>query len=399
MGRTLNVCKVWDADYPWDVRVEKVASTLTSSGCAVHLAARNKGRLPIREERSEATVHRLPSWRWVPHAVDKASTFPAFVNPRWLRHIWSVARRSRADVILCRDLPLAPACIVVARALGIPVVLDMAENYPAMLESMRSTGRGGPLDAVVRNPRFARWVERWTLKRVDGVMVVVDESGDRLVAEGVAREKIAVVSNTPPLNRLAAQQADHEPGEPLRVVYLGLVEAQRGIETLLDAMAILRREQQAIHLVLYGDGVDAPHFRARASELGLTAPFVEFRGRVPNATALSALPAAHVGVIPHWSDESWNTTVPNKLFDYMAAGLAVVTSDAAPCERIIRTTGAGLVYHDRDAADLADKLRLLQDAAVRKQAAARGRAAIAATYNWERDSDRMMALLERAARR
>src|SRR5207253_1930654 len=91
----------------------------------------------------------------------------------------------------------------------------------------------------------------------------------------------------------------------------------------------------------------------------------------------------HVGVVPHWRDESWNTTVPNKLFDYMASGLAVLTSDTAPCARIVQTSNAGLVYHDRDAADLAAKLRMLEDPELRAQSGACGRAAFPFAFDRE----------------
>src|SRR5689334_6361583 len=111
MHRALRICKVWDADYPWDVRVEKITGTLTERGCSVHLAARNVARLPVREERREGTVHRMRPWTWLPSAVDKAAMFPFFASPRWLGHIRNVAKTAGADVILCRDLPLAPACI------------------------------------------------------------------------------------------------------------------------------------------------------------------------------------------------------------------------------------------------------------------------------------------------
>ena len=128
-------------------------------------------------------------------------------------------------------------------------------------------------------------------------------------------------------------------------------------------------------------------------------PYVEFKGRVPNPQALAALRSAHVGVVPHWGDESWNTTIPNKLFDYMACGLVVLTSDTKPCARIVEGSSAGLVYHDRDPADLAAKLRAVEDPERRERYGACGRAAIASTYHWERDADRMLALLERAASR
>src|SRR5688572_32489493 len=127
----MRICKIWDGDYPWDVRVEKVARSLTEAGHEVHLVARNRQRLPVHERLAEAHVHRLKPWRFLGQRLDAMTMFPAFFNPRWLSSILSTARASRAEMLLVRDLPLAPTAIWVGRLLRIPVVLDMAENYPA----------------------------------------------------------------------------------------------------------------------------------------------------------------------------------------------------------------------------------------------------------------------------
>jgi glycosyltransferase involved in cell wall biosynthesis len=391
--RNLSIVKVWDADYPWDVRTEKVCRALTEAGHDVHLVARNNSRRPTVERLPEATVHRLAPLRAVPRRLNTASMFPAFFNPRWLRAIERVARANRADLIICRDLPLAIAAIRIARRLGIPMVLDMAENYPAMLRSQWGTGRMGLMDLFVRNPTVARQVERWVLPRVDGVMVVIEESGERLEWEGVPRERLAVVGNTPPRGRLQDAAATHAAG-PLEVVYLGLLELNRGLATLLDAMAHLAQQHAAARLTVIGDGVDGDAVREHANRLGLTPRTVVFRGRVPNAEALSALPKAHVGVVPHWKDPNWDTTIPNKLFDYMAAGLAVVTSNAAPAARVVTRVGCGYVHQDRDPRDLARVLGILGDPAIRRSAAARGRNAIRTEYYWERDVERMLDLIQ-----
>jgi glycosyltransferase involved in cell wall biosynthesis len=389
----LSICKVWQAEYPWDVRAEKIARALTRAGHRVSLLARNRTGLPEVEQRLEARVHRLAQWRWAPKWLDAAATLPAFFNPRWLQHIARVARDTRADVILCRDLPLAIPSILVAKRLNISVVLDMAENYPAMLESRRLTGRSRPWDSIVRNPGLARLIEEWALPRVDGALVVVEEARARLLSMAVPPQGIALVSNTPPLSRLESRPATQLGSDVLRAVYLGRVEAQRGIGTLLEAAALLRAEAFPLALTIYGDGVDLPCFQQRAKALALEPPTVVFRGQVPNAVALAELADAHIGIVPHWKDECWDTTVPNKLFDYMAAGLAVVTSDAVPAKRIVEACGCGVVYQNRDAADLARALRQLRDATVRCVAANRGRVAIRTTYHWERDVDRLLALL------
>ena len=385
---------IWDAEYPWDVRVEKIARTLTDAGHAVHLVARNRRGDRTTERLPEGTVHRLAPLRWAPRSLNAASMFPAFFNPRWIRAIARTARNVGADVILSRDLPLAIPAVLAGRSVGIPVVLDLAENYPAMLRSRWEAGRMRPIDVLLRNPALARLVERWVLPRADHVLVVVEEAGPRLVASGLAPDRLTVVSNTPPVARIVPRtRPSGDPQRPLHLVYLGLMEEPRGVRILLDAAAGLARRGVPYRLTLFGAGRELSDFRAHARALGLANSQADFRGHLPNTEALAALTDADVGVIPHYADESWHTTVPNKLFDYLAAGLAVVTSDARPAARIVRDTGAGLVYRHPDAGNLERAIVQLTDPEFRRACVWRGQLAVRNTYNWERDTTRLVSAL------
>jgi glycosyltransferase involved in cell wall biosynthesis len=251
----MRVCKIWDGDYPWDVRVEKVARSLTDAGHEVHLVARNRQRLPERERLTEAEVYRLKPWPLLGKSLDAATMFPAFFNPRWLYTISRTARASRADVILVRDLPLAPSAIFAGRLLGIPVVLDMAENYPAMLRGRVQLGVHGRADGLLRNATAAAAVERWVLARIDHVLVVIEESRDRLRALGVEDDRVTVVSNTPSLSRLEElAPKEHDANESLELIYLGLLEAPRGIGVMLEALALSRQAGVSARLTVLGDG-------------------------------------------------------------------------------------------------------------------------------------------------
>jgi hypothetical protein len=90
-------------------------------------------------------------------------------------------------VIIVRDLPLAPTALWVGRGFGVPVVLDMAENYAAMIQDIWRTGRAGRWDFLVRNPKAIAAVERYVAPRVDHVITVVEESSTRVAALGVPR--------------------------------------------------------------------------------------------------------------------------------------------------------------------------------------------------------------------
>ncbi|MFL5537800.1 MAG: glycosyltransferase [Longimicrobiaceae bacterium] len=395
----MRIAYLWDADYPWDVRAEKVCAALTAAGHRVHLAARNRARLPLLERRPEATVHRMPPLPGVGARLDGLLSVPAFFNPRGLRHLAATVDAARAEVVVVRDLPLAPAALRVAGARGLPVVLDMAENYPAMLRQSWDAGRARPFDVLARNPRLAAAVERAVLPRMDRVLVVVRESGERVRALGVDPARIAVVSNTPPRARAARRRARRaEPGAPLELVYLGLMEVHRGVGELLEAVALLRSRGVAVRLRLVGDGRDLPLFRARAEALGLEDDSVEWMGRLPHAEALRAVAGADAGVVPHRADGSWNTTIPNKLFDYMAAGLPVVSSDAVPAARVLGETGAGVVFRSGSASAIADAVAAVAgDAPLRARMGEAGRRAVLREHHWERDAARLVDAVEGAA--
>jgi glycosyltransferase involved in cell wall biosynthesis len=392
------VLKIWDSEYPWDVRVEKVSKALTESGYRVHLAARNRRCDRDIEELPEATVHRMPCWKALPAAVRNASMFPVPVNPRWLAFLRGLARRTAPDVVLCRDLPLAVPAWIVARRAGVPIVLDMAEHYPAMLRSRWTAGRTGPWDYLVRNPAIAASVERWIVPRVDHVITVVEESRGRFISLGAGPDKVSVVSNTPPRARVAGRRPSAVP--PIHVVYLGLIEEQRGIGTLVEAAGMLRDRQIPFRLTVIGDGKEYEEYRRLAARRSLDSGIVDFRGRMDNPTAQELLRDAHVGVIPHFADESWNFTIPNKLFDYMAAGLAVVTSDAEPAARVVRDTEAGKVFRSEDATDLADALASLVTTPKEiDRCGGNGQQAVFNRYNWERDREELVRVITGLVRR
>lgn len=381
----MRVLYVWDGEYPWDVRTEKVGLALTQAGHQVVISARNLRNQPREEQRPEGLVARL--------APGRRRSFPAFFNPFWMAHLRSLVRQHRIELVLVRDIPLAPTALFAAGS-RIPVVIDMAENYPAMIEDIWTDGRTRSLDFLVRNPRIVAAVERNVIRRADHIITVVEESSARLVRLGVAHERTTVVSNTPPVSRIAPLRP-RRPDEPLRLVYLGLIEGHRGIGATLDAASALKREAVPFHLDMVGDGRDLETFRAYAASLELTSTDVTFHGRLAHPDAIALFGRAHVGLVPHEARESWNTTIPNKLFDYMAAGLATISSDAIPARRVVESTGCGLIFRSGNGNELADCVRQCLDLEAWDRFRRAGQQAIRTTYNWERDTAALLAVVDR----
>ncbi|MFN8647495.1 MAG: glycosyltransferase [Gemmatimonadales bacterium] len=393
------VVYLWDAEYPWDVRTEKVCRSLAAAGHEVHLVARNRSRAPTTEQLAEGMVHRLAPLAGLPARVDGLLQFPAFFNPRWVSLTRRVLTGSGARLLIVRDLPLAPLALRVAAPLGVPVLFDMAEDYPALLQTTWDAGRHRPLDYLVRNPSLAAAIERSVLPRVTHTMVVVEESRDRLLAAGLPAPRVSVVSNTPPLSRLSSPgPAGRPPAGVAEAVYLGIVELPRGIGRLVEAAALLHAARAPVRLTVIGGGRDLAVVRAQAAALGLPAERLTFTGQMPHASALARVAAADIGLVPHLRNPWMETTIPNKLFDFMAAGLPVVTSDAAPLARVVTAAGCGLLAADAAPQALATAISTLAgDPALRARMAAAGREAVRQRYHWEADERVLLELVGRLA--
>lgn len=392
----LSIVYVWDADYPWDVRTEKVCLALTAAGHRVTIVARNRKWSPEREQLAEGLVHRMRPWRWAGRSLDGSLGFPAFFSPRWSALVNDAVREAKADLIIVRDLPLCPTAVAAGRKHGVPVALDMAENYPALMRDRQLGSRNVVVDFFARNPKLTEMVEHYSIAHVDWTFTVVEESSRRLESLGADPRKLSVVSNTPP--RARAEQhhiSTRAASATITVAYLGLLEVARGIGELVDAMKILRADHgDRFRAIIVGGGRDAELFCTRAGEAGLDSS-VKFLGLLPHADALAAIAAADIGIIPHHATELWNSTIPNKLFDYMAAGLPVVSSDTTPCARIIAETKCGEVFRSGDARSMANAIARVAEPSALAAMGAAGRRAVTERYNWESDTATLLDSIQR----
>ena len=129
----MRVCYVYQDHYPWDVRAEKIMNSLAAQGIEGHIISRNRnGAAPRERLRHNLYVHRLSGCH-NPY-LSGFINFPAFFSPFWIIKIVSIIRSTFSDLIIIRDLPLAPAALAAGKMTSLPVLMDMAENYPAMIK-------------------------------------------------------------------------------------------------------------------------------------------------------------------------------------------------------------------------------------------------------------------------
>jgi glycosyltransferase involved in cell wall biosynthesis len=149
-----------------------------------------------------------------------------------------------------------------------------------------------------------------------------------------------------------------------------------------------------VKLTLVGDGTERRKLEHLASSLELQS-LVQFAGWVDFQRVWGYIADSTVCLIPHLRTEHTDTTLPNKLFDYMALGKPVVASDCRPLDRIIRETRCGSTFVSGSVADLQAALRkLLIDVEAQSTMGRNGQQAVREKYNWGVDEKVLLKVIQ-----
>lgn len=389
----MKILYIWDADYPWDIRVEKICQSLVSAGYEVHIASRNLKRNPVYEVDQGLHIHRIKTWK--NDRLNYACSFPAFFSPAWKKFLDSIIASFNIDLIIVRDLPMAIAGVWAGKRHRLPVIFDMAEDYVAMVRQNFQARKLQVLNLVVRNPYLASKVERYALPRFDGVLVVVDEATDVAIRAGARLENISIVGNTPklvevntlPVNDNALPKQLSQFKDHYIAVYTGGIQLSRGLQVVFDAIPVIAEKIPQFVFIIIGTGYAVEQLKKIARKKGIN-KYIYWVGWVNHEELFQYISTANVGIIPHYRSPHVDTTIPNKLFDYMACRLPVIASDAPPMKRIVEETGAGLVFASGNSVDLAKSV--IQVSASQENYGEKGYEAVREKYNWRVDEKRLI---------
>jgi glycosyltransferase involved in cell wall biosynthesis len=378
----MRICLLYQAEFPPAERIEKVARTLSGAGHEVVLLCNAYGKRQSRDRVGCLDVERVwPTFR--SRLINRIVKFPVFLNPLWIAQLIGIIRRRRIDAIQVIDIPLAPAAYAVGRAFRIPVVMDMWENYP---EALRGWATRDWKVRLFKNPAVARAVERFVSPRVDQVFVVVEEQRERLIGEGVPPERISVVTNAIDVGMFTGGAPVPTPLDDdgaYKLLYVGFITIERGLDDVIRALRNLKAVGLPVRFYIAGSGNYEPELRALAHSEGV-ADLVRFTGFVPFGQIQSYIAKSDLCVIPHVRSAFINTTMPNKLFQYMLMGKPVLVSDAKPLARVTRECRCGFVFESGNPESAAAMIRTAYETRNDTSLGERGRQALLEKYTWDR---------------
>lgn len=390
----MNVLYIWDADYPWDVRVEKICNSLLKNGNKVHIAARNLKKSLEYEVVDDINIHRIKAWK--NDRINYALSFPAFFSPIWKKFLDEIIIKCEINLIIVRDLPMAIAGIWAGKRNRIPVIFDMAEDYVAMIWDIWRKRKFKGFNLVVRNPYLAKYVEKYVFKNSDHILVVVEEAMNVIIKGGGDVEKATIVGNTPLIESFNDNETQLNDDlkrikEHFSAIYTGGIQMGRGIQTVLDAIPEIVKKIPDFLFVVVGDGYATDQLKEFIKEKCLQ-DYVLWVGWVVHSQLHDFIKLSNIGLIPHFATDHTNTTIPNKIFDYMGCGLPVISTDAVPLERIMNDEKCGITFKSGNAEDLTMAILDIYNSTI--EYGINGIEAVKYRFNWKEDEKRLFRVVK-----
>ncbi|MEZ5339053.1 MAG: glycosyltransferase [bacterium] len=290
-----------------------------------------------------------------------------------------ICREEGADICHLHDPELLKIAALLKRDVS-PVVFDMHENI------VKDILTKPWLPALLR-PAVSAYVRQRLRRWLSGMPVIFAELSYH--ADYPYVDTYTTVLNMPRHAELSGIRAEKHLRPTL--VYVGGVTRARGSVTMLEALARLQAAGLDCALELVGP-VEERH-RQELDELISSRGIanVRFHGFLPAGEAWPVAARCHVGMALLSSIPNYVESYPSKIFEYMALGLPVVTSDFELYRSVIAESAAGICVDPEDATAVAETLAaLLADGERMEEMSAAGRAITGSRFNWETEERRLL---------
>ena len=286
------------------------------------------------------------------------------------RRLAAAARAFKPDLLYERYNLFYLAGAWLAARTGVPYFLEV--NSPLADERSRF--------GTLRLQRLAHALERRTWRQATRVLPVTGVLGGIITAAGVDPARISVNPNGVVLDRFRPPPARLD--GPVVLGFVGFVRDWHGMDDVIRHMAADPRT--ALHLV--GDGPVRPALEQQAAALGL-GDRVRFTGVVPNALIPAEVARFDIALQPKVTAYA----SPLKIFDYMAAGRAIVAPDQPNIREILTHEHTALLFDPARPGAMWEAIdRLLHDAPLRTSLGTAARAALEQhDYTWAGNAARI----------
>ncbi len=366
---SMRVCHISTVHRNDDVRIfQKEARSLARSGYLVTFVVR------AEEELEVGGVHIAP-------LPEPRSRFDRGFRLAWLAYRQALATKSQ--IYHLHDPELMPIGLLL-KLRGKKVVFDAHEDLPKQILSKPW------IPVILRRPlsQAVALFEKLALVPYDAVVAATPSIANRFPTH-----KTVVVQNFPIFNELLDPQRLPYSKRPHRVAYVGGITPIRGAREMVMAMANIPEELQ-VRLLLAGRFSPEELQRELVKEPGWDR--VEYVAWLSREAVARELGRARAGLVLFHPEPNHLDAQPNKIFEYMAAGLPVIASDFPLWREIVEGEGAGLLVDPEDPGAIAGAIEwLITHPGEAEAMGRRGREAVRKKYSWSLEEKKLLNLYER----
>jgi len=342
-----------------DQRMHRIASALQAHGHEVLLVGRV---LPGSAEITKRPyqTHRMKLW------FTQGKWF--YLHYNW-RLFWFLLRK-KADILVANDLDTLLANFLASRIKRSRLVYDSHEYFTEVPE-------------LIHRPRTRNiWLrlEKWIFPQLKQVYTV------NASIASIYHEKygvdVQVIRNLP-----FRREAILVPKENI-LIYQGALNLGRGIELMIDAMEHL----PTYRLWIFGGGDKADALREQAASKAWRDRVI-FKGRLPFEQLFEWTSQAKLGFsLEEDLGANYHFASPNKVYDYVQAGVPVLVSDLPEMRRTVETykVGAVLANEHRTPQLLAQQVKALVEDEGRYKACQLNCLKAAPELNWEQEQAKLL---------
>jgi len=354
------------SDLVTDQRVHRTATTLHEKGCEVVLAGRQK-KDSAGISRKYKTV-RFKLW-W-----EKGPLFYASYNIR----LFFFLLFNRADILVANDLDTLQPNYLISKLKGSGLYYDSHEYFTEVPE-------------LVSRPRIQRiWkrIERWIFPRLKHVWTVNDSIANLYKHE--YGNEVEVIRNVPVTLNSFSRKTRAElnlPSEKKILLFQGAgINMDRGGEEALQSMSYLDN----CLLLFIGDGDVVGRLKEMSNELKLQ-DSVRFIHRLPLEELRAYTAVADIGLsLDKDSNLNYRFSLPNKIFDYIHAGIPILSSNLVELRKIVEQYGVGMIAESHNPVYLAERIKEMLSDKKRFDSWKENLKLAAAELCWEKEEQKLL---------
>jgi glycosyltransferase involved in cell wall biosynthesis len=377
-----SILYIFKGKYPWDIRVDKFTKSFLNSGYRVIILSRWIPDLTETEESDNLIIKRigfrLPSY----------FSLPISNNPVWRQGIKNGITEFNPSIIIARDIMLAEAAADIGHLWNLPVLMDMAEHYPAAMRSWKKYNKSFILKFLVHNLKIPDLFERNSVRKMDGIITVCKEQNERLMEMyDYPEHKIQTVHNTPELNfNENIRMGSSIP--PVIFGHHGNMSAEKSVINLVKGFVLASHHNISIKLLLAGAGEDFEEVKHIISVSNLNDRVI-LTGEYQYNDIKSILSSIDIGVIPYQVNDFNNYTIHNKVFDFFAAGKPIIYSPCKPLIRLNNETNTGFILDNTEPETISNMLLKIAESNPEKYSL-NSLNSFNNKYNWNIDSSKLL---------